>query len=443
MRLYDHPYKLLTAFIVVPTILFGLGLLFTDIDPVPKAYIKEFEFLTGTWCWAVGSFLVVTATRPRFVEKWGALDSYYHCHKVLGIACTILVFVHFFSKDIGVALLPQLFTFPEGVKMSANSWPLARFTPFAKTSSNIVSVLALIFVLLSFVPQVRYRSWLKLHRLLAVVAIVISLHVIILLRANQVVTPLGWLTIALTVVTLYASVISLLGKSGQSKRFAVTLLQLQVGAKYLKLTLHAEQCPSLRAGNFVFLRLPGSNAHPYTVQSVVDATTFTLLIKRGGYFATLLEQQLHEGMALQCEGPYGLFTLPLPQTGQHALWLGQGVGMSALYDAVQQLPQHAAALTGRLTIVLLTRNAAQDEVVSELSAAYQRLEGAHQAQVQFIVHESATSGRITPQRLTELCSGVDSLYFCGDSKLKATALQSFEQAGGSADHFHGEYAQWR
>ncbi len=458
MRLYDHPYKLLAAFMIVPTILFLVGLFYTDIALVPKAYIKELEFLSGAWCWAIACFLFVTAIRPRFVEKWGSLDSYYHCHKILGIACTILSILHFYSKDIGIALMPVLFTFPEGAQMPPNSWPLASFTHFAQASAHIFSVLALIFIVCSFIPQIRYSVWLKMHRILAVVAIIICMHVLILLRDNQVITPLGVLTIAMTLVTLYAAVISLLDKSGQSKRFAVTLQHMVVGNNYLKLTLRAAKLPKgekLCAGHFVFLRLQGYNAHPYTVQSVQSVrsaqsmqgngpnTTFTLLIKRGGIFAKVLEEKLQDGMELNCEGPYGLFALPLPTAEQHDLWLGQGVGMSALYDAVMKLPENANKLKGRLTITLLTRNAEQDEVVRELSAAYDKLDTTQKEQVQLIVHDSATAGRITPQRLTELCSGVTSLYFCGDSKLKYTAKQSFMSAGGSATNFHGEYAQWR
>lgn len=63
------------------------------------------------------------------------------------------------------------------------------------------------------------------------------------------------------------------------------------------------------------------------------------------------------------------------------------------------------------------------------------------------VHDSAIQGRISAAQLTQLCRDqhIERLYFCGYgySKLKATALQSFRAAGGSADVFVGEYAKWR
>ena len=73
--LYAHPLQAIGFLLLALTFLHFIGLKIEPVSFTARAYIGEFEFLTGVWCWTLASLLIISATRPSFIEKFGSLDS--------------------------------------------------------------------------------------------------------------------------------------------------------------------------------------------------------------------------------------------------------------------------------------------------------------------------------------------------------------------------------
>lgn len=435
--LYAHPLQAIGFLLLALTFLHFIGLKIEPVSFTARAYIGEFEFLTGVWCWTLASLLIISATRPSFIEKFGSLDQYYRLHKITGYCCAALTFIHIFSKEIGIAVLPALLSFEPAQPKIKGTGIASLLRPFAIDSSLIVAVIALILIAATLCLFIRYRFWLKMHRLFPLCYIILAVHVFVLMKANQWVTPLGIFTALLTIISIFYCFKSLLGFTGKSHCFNSCLTEKSLSDKYLKLTFtKSPNAPKVTAGNFIFIRKQGKNPHPYTV-AAADDTTITVIIRNKGYFAEQLKKLNIKDKVL-LEGPYGSFFLEPPEH-QSSLWIGQGVGMTALFSAVSNLVN--SKIGGSLHILILTRDADHDNLVAELKQNIDKT--AAKSKITLKIHDSL-NGRISQQEIDSLMrQRYSSVYFCGDAKVRDLFFKSYVRKGGIKQNFYSEHCLWR
>ena len=96
--LYAHPLQAIGFLPLAIPSFHSIGLKIEAVSFTARPYIGEFEFLTGVWCWTLASLLIISATRPSFIEKFGSLDQYYRLNKITGYCCAALTFIHIFQK---------------------------------------------------------------------------------------------------------------------------------------------------------------------------------------------------------------------------------------------------------------------------------------------------------------------------------------------------------
>lgn len=394
-----NPWALSGIVCLIVVLLYFVSLPFYDVPDTRKGVIRELQYLSGALSWVCACIIMITAARPRMLEKFIAVDQSYKLHKSLGILCALFGVLHFFAKDMGIQVMDLLnIEFPAAVSGASPKGPAGAgagagsglgISPrqFAQYCAHF-SYFGLALVLITFIPKIPYRFWQKSHRILALVFIVMCAHCWILTESYQINSPLAWLMTALSIAALPGAVMGLIGKEGCARTVSGTLVSLNEEAPYLKLTIKVPKLPLLAKlvpGKFMLIKVKGSNKHPLTIARVINASLpepcFELFITNKGFFVSQVKS-LEPGAEILCEGPYGENCLKLPDAESKAAWVMQGSGMAqglafcqlARHGLVEQ-PKTAAEEKnkngspgdGRLEILLLGRNA-DDALLMQLTS---------------------------------------------------------------------------
>src|SRR4051794_28546149 len=103
------------------------------------------------------------------------------------------------------------------------------------------------------------------------------------------------------------------------------------------LTLSPAEPLEYKAGQYVDIRIPGSEHHRSFSMADTSPDRLVFMIKRyeGGRFSGLLED-LKPGDELEVTGPYGVFTLR-PSSPRRLLFIGGGAGMAPILSLLRAL----------------------------------------------------------------------------------------------------------
>lgn len=437
-----NPWRLSVLLLAALIFLYAVSLIWINVPDTLKGGIREIQFASGAIAYILASLLVITASRPVFLNRLLPLDKYYLLHKILGMSCVILVAVHYFSKDLGRAVLPLFIDFSaapaSAPRVSSGGYSLRRF---AEDSATYLTYISLILILLTFVKAVPYRIWQRLHRLFPAIYLVIILHAAILTESYQYPSVLSILCLILTLLAVPCAVKSLLSRGGSSMQCRACVTDCTVDERYVCLTLKAA-AGFARAGAFALLKLKGDNPHPYTIASARaenGTALITFYVRKGTYFARKLAA-LKAGDSLTVEGPYGGCAFPLPQASEDkVLWVFQGAGLSQLGAALSQLQSSNAQ--GKAVILCLVRSSS-DRLLNSCEDGLTAAQAS--GSVRLIVHESRNQGHFTAEQAQKLmASGFQAAACCGSTALKELFRSLFLKAGGDPKRFLSEYTAWR
>ncbi|MBO8415380.1 MAG: ferric reductase-like transmembrane domain-containing protein [Proteobacteria bacterium] len=501
LRRSFNPWALSGLMCLGVVILYLISLLFYEVPDNRKGIIRELQYLSGGLSWFCACIIMLTASRPRLLEKFIALDQSYKLHKSLGILCALFGLLHFFAKDLCIALMdlfsiefPASASAPRGAG-GAGGYSLRQFAE----DSAYLTYFGLFLVIITFVSKIPYRIWQQTHRLLALVFIVMCVHCWVLTESYQLRSPLAWFLTALTLAALPGAVKSLFAREGSASTQQGTLRFIKEEAPYLRVGLGLPNTAAQTAfapGKFILLKLKDSNKHPFTIARVLNLSgaelTLELFITDKGFFAAQLQKE-QPGAAVWCEGPYGENCLNLPDPEGKAAWVLQGSGMTqglAFCELLRQgqisqqitpadaEDQDGAPGDGRLDILLLARRADDAllmQLISELYALApqaelnadacevlvlsQGSEGAgslraaapagqqrqlpSSLKVKLSVHLSSKHGRVSTEQLTALISESTYCSACGSTPLKAQVCELFKAQGGRSCNFSAEHSSWR
>jgi propane monooxygenase reductase subunit len=120
------------------------------------------------------------------------------------------------------------------------------------------------------------------------------------------------------------------------------------------LTLRPSEPFEFKPGQYVDIRIPGTDHHRSFSMANTDSGSLEFMIKQypGGKFSGLLDS-LQPGDELEVTGPYGVFTLR-PSSPRRLLFIGGGAGMAPILSLLRSLretesPREAAYYYGART----------------------------------------------------------------------------------------------
>lgn len=399
-------------------------------------------YITGILSMVLMSLIMVLSTRPTWLEApLGGMDRIYRLHKWAGILAVVFGAAHWGLKEsfplikglIGLAgRLPKIR--PDGL--------LAVLRKPAEGLGEWAFYLLLAMIAITLLRRFPYHIWRHVHRAMPVLYLMLVFHSIVLTPIHYWSAPVGILLGITLAAGTWASVLSLSGRIGRSRRShgKVVAVHSADGVTELSCRLD-ERWNGHQPGQFAFLtfdRLEG--AHPFTIASASDdPRTITFCIKALGNFTRRLGNTVHVGQEVVVEGPYGHFRLDRHDPSRRQIWVAGGIGVTPFLswlESLQSIPEE----TPQAELHYCTRDRHNDRFVARLEQLCSTLPN-----IQLHVH-GARQGQILDAaglRLDEDGARKSEVWFCGPSSLAEALKKGLRAINRVPAHFHQEAFEMR
>ncbi|HEY5088162.1 MAG TPA: ferric reductase-like transmembrane domain-containing protein [Gemmatimonadaceae bacterium] len=395
---------------------------------------------TGIIAMGMMSVAMILSVRSATVEPHiGGLDKSYRLHKWLGIAGLVMAIAHWMWINAPGWLAAAGWMAPAARGGAAGKG--AQGPALLRTLQNparsvgqwcfYATVVLVVLALLRWFP---YRYFLKTHRLLAIVFLVLVFHSLVLMKTAYWAHAISYVIATLMAGGSVAAIIVLFRRVGRTHRAvgeidAVTT-RPDVGILQISICLK-DRWSGHDAGQFAFVNFEdGEGPHPFTISSTwKDDGHLLFLIKGLGDYTKALPTTLKVGTLVTVEGPYGRFTFD----GRHQrqIWVSAGIGITPFVSRMQQLAAHPDGKT----IDLFHATAARDiEPVDQLRKL------AESAHVTLRVWVAAEDGRMTGEDIRRVVPEWRSadIWFCGPAVFGKELRKDFSDHGFPANAFHQE-----
>jgi len=325
-----------SVFCLAPAVIVGLDGTFAGKWGTLPDTLLNLGDITGVIGLAMYTLNLVLATRAHWLEPlFGGLNRVFTAHALVGSGALAIILIH--------PLITAGSYYEYGVHTVAHF-----FVPqlaYLGTAFGIVALAAMIvLIFLTLYAKLAYKFWLKTHKLLGVVYLLIALHV--LLTPNQLtVDPLirTYLNALLTIGVVCYIYRTLLPNIFV-RRYLYTIQKAETkGIGVVEVTLRpVTRALHFRAGQFVYISF-GNDAlsrewHPFSISSPDIGSDFTLDIRSlGAYTETLTELLPYMvGTTVLVEGAYGGFSFR--NFGNvNQVWIAGGIGITPFLSMAREL----------------------------------------------------------------------------------------------------------
>jgi predicted ferric reductase len=428
-----------------------LWLLAESLWPQPAGFFAvraAWVQYTGVLAIAAMSIAMVLATRPSGLElPLRGLDKIYRLHKWLGIAGLVLAVTHWLWANgpkwaVGWGWLAR----PErGAGSGETPGPIEQFfrgqRGLAESVGEWAFYAAVLLILLALIQQFPYRLFVKTHKILAVVYLVLVFHAILLLNFDDWMQPIGVAMAVMTIAGALSALMVLLKRVGRDRqvRGHIESLVYYPELRVLETTIALE--PGWRgheAGQFAFVTSNHQEgAHPYTIASAWDSRKprIVFITKALGDHTGKLHERLAVGDAIKVEGPYGCFTFDDQRPRQ--IWIGAGIGITPFIARMKHLAQSP---DHRQEIDLFHPTADfSQEAIDKLTA------DAAAARIHLHLLVDAKHGRLNGERIRTTLPDWQkaSVWFCGPPAFGQALRRDLVAHGLAPADFHQELFRLR
>lgn len=433
--------RILTLFWVL---LLGLTALWVAADPVllgvhPFKDVQQplIQF-TGIIAMGAMSVSLLLALRSVAVEPYvGGLDKSYRLHKWLGVTTLVMALAHWLlisapglfggaaeRKPKGAA--PK-YVPPGPAWLHALQGPAKGLGSWALWATAILIVLAL----LRWFP---YRWFLKTHRILAIVFLLLVFHAAVLLKYAYWTHAVAYVLVLLMAAAVVASLYILVRRVGRTRQAVGEITS--VSSHQDGQVLGVEVCLKDRwaghePGQFAFATFDAAEGpHPFTISSRWnDDGRLVFLIKGLGDYTRGLPSSLKKGALVTVEGPYGQFNFRSARERQ--IWVSAGIGITPFLSRMQDLAANPDLRDVDLYHATANREAHEVKQLRRLAAS---------ARIRLHVWVGAEQGRLTAEKIMAEQPDWHSadIWFCGPVKFGSELRKEFSHAGLKASAFHQE-----
>jgi predicted ferric reductase len=423
----------------------ALTVLWVAADPVvlgrhPFSQL-QFPLINYTGIVAMGmlSVSLLLALRSVALEPYvGGLDKSYRLHKWLGIVGVLMAIFHWILISA-----PGLFAAGAAASQArggasrlaaTGSGLMHNLQGPARSVGQICFYAAVILVVLALIKWFPYRYFLKTHRLLAIVFLLLVFHSVVLLKPAYWTHAISYVIAALMAAGSVAAIYMLFRRVGRTRQ-AVGEIEAVTSHQDGRI-LGVSVCLKDRwapheAGQFAFVSFDDAEGpHPFTISSTWKGDgRLVFLIKGLGDYTRGLPATLKPGALVTVEGPYGRFTFG--GSHQHQIWISAGIGITPFISRMQQL----AVWPDGKSIDLFHSTAVRDDQgfaqLALLTAS---------AKVRLHLWIAAESGRLTAGQIQSEFRDwkAADIWFCGPVNFGKDLKNDFLAAGLPASAFHQE-----
>ncbi|HEX5971999.1 MAG TPA: ferric reductase-like transmembrane domain-containing protein [Gemmatimonadaceae bacterium] len=424
-------------------LLLGLGALWVAADPVLLGVhpFKELQQpliqVTGILAMGAMSVAMLLALRSVSVEPYvGGLDKSYRLHKWLGVTALVMALAHWLLISA-----PGLF----GGATERRGRGAARFVPPgpswlralqgpAKGVGSWALWGTVILVVLALLRWFPYRWFLRTHRLLALVFLLLVFHAAVLLKLaywkHSVAYVLALLMVAAVMAALYI-LVRRVGRTRQAVGEITNVTSHQDGQVLGVEVCLKDRWPGHEPGQFAFATFDAAEGpHPFTISSRWnDDGRLVFLIKGLGDYTRALPLSLRTGSLVTVEGPYGRFNFRGARERQ--IWVSAGIGITPFISRMQELAANPDLRAVDLYHATADRNTHEVKQLRRLAAA---------SRIRLHVWVGKEQGRLTAPKIMEELPDWRSadVWFCGPVVFGKELRKEFAHAGLPSSAFHQE-----
>ena len=444
------------AFAVLFAVLTALWLLADSPVPDPFTYFSfraVFIQLTGIIAIGAMSVAAILALRPGWLEPHlGGLDKMYRLHKWLGIAGLVAAVVHWWWARgtkwmVGWGWLERPARGAgQGQAAGAGAGPasvadwLHGQRDLAEGLGEWAFYAVVVLIALALWKRFPYHLFVKTHRWIAAVYLVLAYHSLVLTKGDYWSQPVGWALAALLLAGVFAALVALSGRIGADRKVAGVIESIidypELRVLETRVRLRAGWSGH-KAGQFAFVQSDRhEGAHPYTIASAWSAEDgqVTFITKALGDHTSRLRDRLRTGTEVTVEGPYGCFDFDDDRPRQ--IWIGAGIGITPFIARMKQLARSPSA---RPISLFHPTTDVSDAAIGKLMA------DAEAARVRLHVLISPRDGLLTAEDIRKAVPEWQSasIWFCGPPRFGAALRADFLAQGLPAAGFHQELFEMR
>ena len=398
------------------------ALLQTDSDRSPLAEI-------GADCAMVGFAIlilqfVITARLP-WIERPIGLDLLLAFHRTTALMAVIFLVVH-----------PILIAWAE-------SWSILTHlhVPWYIWAGRLTLTVLLAHVVVSLwraVLKIRYQWWRRLHNIAALSVLGLGFAHACVMGSDSAGLVITWSIFAALALGcwLYARVI----RPRLLANHAYQIVSIKPEApRVWTLTLEPQGNSPLRfaPGQFQFLRLHGAGIsheeHPFTIASApTDDGSISLTIKESGDFTDLISR-VRVGDRATVHGPFGKFSYHFYPQEDDLVFVAGGVGITPFMSMLRHMHDRREI---RSVLLIYANRRPQDvlfygELRAMEAGAWPPLKVIHVLSQPTASWHCDETGRLSADRLVELCGGIEgkAFYLCCPGRMTGELVQGLRRHG--------------
>ncbi len=314
--------------------------------------LHQIFVVTGVAAWWLMAECMVIAARPRWLESFFGepLDKLMGAHKVLGWWMSFFALLHF-TAPLYAMLLPTIpVPMMEGGHVMDTLWQ--KIWIISHPVGALLGIFASLYMLTVVWRDMRYRKgkmswdrWEKVHRMWAWIFLALALHCTRLFKETEMIMPLGWVNLVITIIGVWAAIRILRRKPGTDLRKEATVEKVETNDALIRLTVRSDLAQVTTAGQFAYLSFKGDreDPHPFTVAGVNAAKNelFFWIKNVGEWTQSIVGKK--QGDGIEVEGPWGTFLPSFDNTADAQLWVAGGVGIAPFIAWMELAEKHVAA----------------------------------------------------------------------------------------------------
>ncbi|CCK76960.1 conserved hypothetical protein [Oleispira antarctica RB-8] len=416
-------------------------------------------YLSGLLSIALMSITMMLAIRPAWLETpFNGLDKVYRLHKWTGILAVVFAAFHWLI-EMGDDVIKSLFGRDGRLPKEDFSGFIEMMRDAAEDVGEWTVYLIFAMLLLTLWKRFPYNIWRYVHRAMPILYLLLVFHAVFLAPLVWWQQPVGLLMALLLVGGSIASMVSLKGKIGQSRKVQGTICSISpqsISARskieptndIIEVECQLEnKWKGHRAGQFVFVtfdRIEG--AHPFTIASLDRGNGLvTFQIKALGDYTKRLDHKLSMGQSVTVEGPYGRFNFKPKKPNAVQVWIAGGIGVTPFLAKLEELQDTAMQASSeqantKTQMHYSTSDSASDPFVKRLQDACLSL-----PEIQLHVHDSQEGEKLTAEQLLTQVSKKAALevWFCGPTGWAKVLEHELREKSSGSLVFHKEAFELR
>lgn len=355
---------------------------------------------------------ILLAARLRFFEDlFGGIDKVYKQHRLTGELAFIFMLVH--------PTLLFINLFPESIYLY-----LLNLSDAAINYGKLAVVGFSTIIILTIFVHLPYHIWRRIHQLIVIPLIFLSLHVLVIQSDVSLFLPLKLWILALlaTGIAIYIYKVILYKYIGP--KFDYIIDSVNKKGQITEIILKAEGKElGYEPGQFAFVVFEnsevGDEEHPFSLSSSPTWSKIRLSVKKSGDFTSSLAS-LKKGGKAKLYGPYGQFSRRALSTNKEILMIAGGIGITPFLSMVNYFKSKNLKINYKL--IYSYKNDSEDVYKPELMEI---------CGDKLVTHVSEKRGHLNTKIVKDLTGDLINklVLLCGPRRMMSDLTSQFLSAG--------------